>query len=224
MLSTWTWEPHARRIYGKAISQETTSFIGLRCGICFGPGKKPRSCGPFGIKQWQLMYEGLALHQRLSPNDVPFASQTWVNRSNTNPGIAFKLGGHGDGPHLSCMNYVGLELATMIVLSKSKLCLGKGLLRNLAKISKFGHLLHGITFWTIWFECNNKVFNHEHWHESKVKHRIWDVLINYAQVAWERVIKQIKINSFSTVAMLQGFDQMWGARNALCRRNDLHVV
>jgi hypothetical protein len=77
--------------------------------------------------------------------------------------------------------------------------------------------------WTIWIERNNKVFNYEHWHESKVKHRIWDELIIYAKAAWERVIKHIKISSFSTVAMLQGFDQTWGARNVLCRRNNLHI-
>ena len=32
----------------------------------------------------------------------------------------------------------------------------------------------------------DKVFNHEQWHESKVKHRIWDQLIIYAK-AWRRL-------------------------------------
>lgn len=41
-------------------------------------------------------------------------------------------------PHLSCMNFVGLELAIVIVLIGSKLCLGKGLLKNYATKSKFG--------------------------------------------------------------------------------------
>lgn len=78
--------------------------------------------------------------------------------------------------------------------------------------------------WTIWIERNNKVFNHEEWHNSRVKHRIWDELIIYAKAAWERVIKQIKINNFSTMAMLQGFDQTWGVGNVLCRRNNLHIA
>ena len=30
----------------------------------------------------------------------------------------------------------------------------------------------------------------------------------HAKVAWERIIKQIKINSLSIVAMLQGLDQI----------------
>ena len=76
--------------------------------------------------------------------------------------------------------------------------------------------------WTIWIERNNKVFNHEKWHNSRVKHRIWDELIIYAKAAWERVIKQIKINNFSTMAMLQGFDQTWGTRSVLCTKKDLH--
>ena len=65
------------------------------------------------------------------------------------------------------------------------------------------------------------MFNHEQCHESKVKHRIQDELIICAKATWERVIKQIKINNFFVVAMLQGFDQTWGARNVLCRRHNL---
>ena len=61
------------------------------------------------------------------------------------------------------------------------------------------------------------------WHESKVKHRIWDELIMYAKAAWKQVIKQIKISSFSAMALLQGFDKMWGDRNILCRRKNLHI-
>ena len=59
--------------------------------------------------------------------------------------------------------------------------------------------------WTIWIERNNKVFNHEQWRESKVKHRIRDELIIYAKTAWEQVIKHIKINSIIVAAMLPRF-------------------
>ena len=48
-------------------------------------------------------------------------------------GIAFKLGG---GPHSSCKNFVGLELAIMIVWIGNNLRLGKGSLRNPSKRSK----------------------------------------------------------------------------------------
>jgi hypothetical protein len=44
------------------------------------------------------------------------------------------------------------------------------------------HLLRGITLWTIWIERNDRVFNQEQWHVSRVKHRIWDELIIYAKV------------------------------------------
>ena len=53
------------------------------------------------------MNEGLALRQLPSPNNVPFASRTQVNQSNTNSGIA--LGGCRDGPCLSCMNFMGVR-------------------------------------------------------------------------------------------------------------------
>ena len=96
--------------------------------------------------------------------------------------------------------------------------------KKFTKKIKVWHLLRGMTLWTIWIECNDKVFNHEQWHESKVKHMIWDELITYAKAAWEQVIKHIKISSFSATAMIQGFDQTWGARNVLCRRNNLHIV
>ena len=130
------------------------------------------------------------------------------------------------GPRLLFMIFVGLELATMIVLIGSNLGLGREFLRIRLKKkkNKILHLLHGITLWTIWIEHNDQVFNHEQWHASKFKHRIWDKLIVYAKVAWERVIKQIKISSYSAKAMLQGFDQTWGPRNVLCRRNNLHIA
>ena len=61
------------------------------------------------------------------------------------------------------------------------------------------------------------------WHETRVKHYIWDELIMYAKTGWERVLKQIKISEFLKLGMLQGFDKMWGAWNVLCRRHNLHV-
>ena len=112
------------------------------------------------VPQWYLMNRGLVLRRLLSPNNVPFASQTQGKQSNTNLRIAFKLGGHGDGPRLLHMNFVGLELATMIVLITNKPCLGKGFLRNSAKDQNLAPST-GYTLWIIWIEGNDKVFNHE---------------------------------------------------------------
>ena len=72
-------------------------------------------------------------------------------------------------------------------------------------------------------ERNDKVLNNEQWHETRVKHRIWDELVLYAKAAWNKVLKQIKTCPLSTMAMLQGFDQSWGARNVLCKRHNLHI-
>ena len=35
--------------------------------------------------------------------------------------------------------------------------------------------------------------------------------------------KLIKVNTFSVMTMLQGFDKSWGARGVLCRRHNLHI-
>ena len=55
------------------------------------------------------------------------------------------------------------------------------------------------------------------------KHHIQDELIMYAKAAWNWVIKQIKLSSFFAMALLEGFAKTWGARNVLCRRNNLHI-
>ena len=58
--------------------------------------------------------------------------------------------------------------------------IGDMILKNFVKKIKIWHLLCGITFWTIWIECKDKVFSQEQWYESKVNY-----LIMYAKVAWE---------------------------------------
>ena len=88
---------------------------------------------------------------------------------------------------------------------------------------KIWHLLRGITLWAIWIERKDKVFNHEQWHETHVKHHIWDKLILYAKVAWEHVLKHIKTSAFSALGLLQGFDNTWGTRNVLCKEHNLHI-
>ena len=46
----------------------------------------------------------------------------------------------------------------------------------------------------------------------------------YAKVAWVRVVKFVKINSYFAEALLKGFDQTWGAMNFLCRRVKLKIT
>ena len=58
-----------------------------------------------------------------------------------------------------------------------------------------GHLLRGIMLWMIWIEHNNRLFNQDQRHESKVKHLIWDDLIMNAKIAWARVVKLVKISA-----------------------------
>ena len=141
-----TQEPHMWWTNDRATYQVITGSIGLKVGTHSAWVKKPRSCGPSGTKQWQFMNGGLALHWHLSLSNSSFAFLTQVSQSSINFGIAFKLGGHGDGPCLSCTNYVGLELVTMIVLIGSMPCLGKGFLRNIIKRSRFGTSLGVLYF------------------------------------------------------------------------------
>ena len=93
--------------------------------------------------------------------------------------------------------------------------------------NKFGkniniwHLLRGITLWTIWIERNNKLFNHERWHESKVKHRIWDRLIIYAKAAWKRVVIKLRLAVFqrrrcSKVLTILGGLGMFFVEDTIC--------
>ena len=88
--------------------------IDLKCRIRSSQAKRLHSCGSFDIKHWHLLNGGLALHWRLFPSNVSYATHIRTNRSNTNFGTTFKLGRHRNGPHLSCMNFVGLVLAIMI--------------------------------------------------------------------------------------------------------------
>ena len=85
----------------------------------------------------------------------------------------------------------GVRIGNHDSLKWKQACLGNKSLRNTVEIIKIWHLLGGITLWTIPIECNNKVFNCEQWHESKVKHHIWDELIIYAKAAWESVSEEI---------------------------------
>ena len=74
-----------------------------------------------------------------------------------------------------------------------------------ARNIKIWHSLWGITLWTIWIEWNDRMFYHEQWHQSKMRH-----LIMCSKVAWARVVKFVKINAYLAEALLKGFDQTLG--------------
>jgi hypothetical protein len=72
------------------------------------------------------------------------------------------------------------------------------------------HLLRGIIPpWMIWVEWNDKAFNQEQWHESNMKHLIWDNLIMYSKVAWAMMVEFVEISVYSSIALLKGFDATW---------------
>lgn len=80
------------------------------------------------------------------------------------------------------MNYVGLGPTTTPISIQYKLFLVKGI--STLKKSEIWHLFHDIPIWMIWIKHIDRVFNQEQWHNSKVKHIIWDNLIMHAKVAW----------------------------------------
>jgi hypothetical protein len=133
-------------ISGKVIFPAIIDFIGLGFGIQSWPGRKPLSCGPFSTRRWWSMNGALTSLWLPLLNIALFVSLTRANPSNITSGIVFKLGGRGDGPLTLCMNYVELDLATMIVLTGSKPSLGKGFLRSTGeKKNQNLHLCRGIT-------------------------------------------------------------------------------
>jgi hypothetical protein len=93
--------------------------------------------------------------------------------------------------------------------------------KKFVKKMKIWHLLQGITLWTIWIERKDRVFNQEQWHECKVKHLIPNDLRMYANVAWDNVVKYVKVNASLVEALFKGFDETWGAKNVLCRHEQI---
>lgn len=85
--------------------------------------------------------------------------------------------------------------------------LGGRVPKQFVKKLKILHLLWGITLWMIWIERNDRVFNHEQWHESKMKNLIWDNLIMYAKAACITVAKFVEIGAYMAKALLKGFDE-----------------
>ena len=113
-------------------------FIGPKFGTHCGQGKKLRSSNQSSITRLRSMNGGHVLHHPLSLSNVSLVSLTLANRPSINFGTASKQEGHGDGPHLLCMNFVGSERATTTVSTGNKLCSGKGSLKSMGNRLKCG--------------------------------------------------------------------------------------
>ena len=81
-----------------------------------------------------------------------------------------------------------------------------------------------MTLWTIWLEQIDRVLNYEQWHESKMKHLIWDDLTMYAKVAWARVAKFVEINTYLAKALSKSSMKLGGARNVLSRQDRMKIM
>ena len=164
-----------------------------------------------------------ASRQHLSLSNVSIAFLTRLSWSNINFWIASKLGEHGDGPLLSCTNFVGWGLETIIFFLGNKSSSGKRFINFFVRNIKNWCLLCGITIWTIWIEHNDKVFNQEQWHQSKFKHLIWDNPI-ICMPKWFRRGWLNLLSAYSDRALLKSFDQTWGARNILCGGDKMRMT
>ena len=134
----------------------TIDSFGFKYGTLFAPAKNERLFGPFGTRRLRSTSGEHVLH--LSPNNVCFASPIQVNPLNTSFRIAFKLGGLDVGQHLSCINHVEFVRAIMIFLIGNKPSLGKKILRNTVRKSKFGTILEVLPFgpfgWNVMTKCS----------------------------------------------------------------------
>ena len=117
-----------RRKNGKVTSRVITSYIGRKFGIRFVMGKK--SCSfwliwhkTVAVNEWRAQVVPVSISKQCECLPVS-ASLTLASQSNTKFGTASKLGGHGDGLPSLCMNFVELELATMIASIGNNRCLG----------------------------------------------------------------------------------------------------
>ena len=63
----------------------------------------------------------------------------------------------------------GVRMGNYDTFNRKQVLFGERMPKKKGKMIKVWHLLRGTLLWTIWIEGNDKVFNQEHWHKSKVK-------------------------------------------------------
>ncbi len=74
-------------------------------------------------------------------------------------------------------------------------------LRQVQRVENIWSLLRGITLSTLWIEPNDLVFNNERWNVAKIHKIIWDALLDYGRVAWNRCMRLI-IKTLKTLKSL----------------------
>jgi hypothetical protein len=66
------------------------------------------------------------------------------------------------------------------------------MLRWFYSVGELWSLLRGITFWVVWYEKNDLVFNNERWSGHKFQEFVWELLIEHGRTTWEKCRKLIK--------------------------------
>ncbi len=66
--------------------------------------------------------------------------------------------------------------------------------RQVQHVENIWSLLRGITLWILWSEWNDLVFNNKRWNVVKIRKVIWDALLDYGRVVWNRCMKLIRKN------------------------------
>lgn len=79
-----------------------------------------------------------------------------------------------------------------------------------------------LTLWMIWIDAMTFFLTKSN--EFKVKYLTWNDLIMFAKVVLGRVVKYVKTSTFLAKALLEGFDQIWGARSVPCRRVNMEIT
>ncbi|KAG0562007.1 hypothetical protein KC19_9G109900 [Ceratodon purpureus] len=86
-------------------------------------------------------------------------------------------------------------------------------------------LLRGIILWGSWILRNEAVFEGTVWSNARGRRYIWDSLLEYGRVEWDRTLKKLKSAKSPEKAQsaLCEFDSTWTAFEVLCVRDGLRV-
>lgn len=57
-----------------------------------------------------------------------------------------------------------------------------------------------------------------------MKYHIWDDLTMHGKMTWARVVKLVDISVYSVEGLFKKFDETWGTRNVLWRRDAMRTT
>ncbi|KAG0575152.1 hypothetical protein KC19_VG322200 [Ceratodon purpureus] len=86
-------------------------------------------------------------------------------------------------------------------------------------------LLRGIIVWGSWILRNDAVFEETVWSNARSRRYIWDSLLEYGRVEWDRTLKKLKFAKSPEKAQsaLCEFDSTWTIFEVFCVRDGLRV-